>query len=662
MAKKAPAFNDIDYSLIHENFYDVDKEFFLGNKPLEKRLSSGFISYDWIRDDKDYIEKAVRFITRTAYTLFTFITQEQTPAIALDIKDHNAYCDLVFNKLHIGLKSLVNKKVPSQVKVDSIIATIYHEMYHKKYTIPGLRAMIGLPDKAPYYKNPDVEKWIKEFLIDDTFKSILNIIEDRRIEANGAFDFPGYSFYFEESRKYAFFLHSGKKVLPPYEVYILDFLMMKFLLPELMPKFKETFEHGLKVLKDYKGTKQMSEEEFSKNLETHEKVSELFEKMDAYINSHPGICFSDNFEHVVEATKVLYEMIPKDMKDSINQAINKGDIKGFIRLTELAGGKSFTDAEGMDIPDEILKAMDAVISDELEKIEKEAADALKNQERKVHTEKIKSKDANFGYDDFEIIEDPAGVIDTLLYADAKKISRNICNNLGFLDSRFVRDTSTFELSEGELDEDELYSISFDNRNIFQDIEDIPSYALDFGILLDESGSMSGRIEEAKLAVLSMLLGLKDNKHINLFVYGHTANHGNGKAIQIYKYFNTLQRCTDYRKLFNAKARSNNADGYAIEKVAEIMKESKAKDKIMIVVSDGQPSAYGYGGQSGETHVREVVDRLEAEGITVIQVCMAYIENSGKMFKHYVPFERDGVFFDNLKKILLTKLNQFADSI
>ena len=93
-----------------------------------------------------------------------------------------------------------------------------------------------------------------------------------------------------------------------------------------------------------------------------------------------------------------------------------------------------------------------------------------------------------------------------------------------------------------------------------------------------------------------------------------------------------------------------------------MKESKSRDKILIVVSDGQPSASGYGGVSGEQHVKSVVDRLESEGITVIQVCMAYIENSPRMFKHYVPYEKDGSFFDNLKKILLTKLNQFADSI
>ena len=70
----------------------------------------------------------------------------------------------------------------------------------------------------------------------------------------------------------------------------------------------------------------------------------------------------------------------------------------------------------------------------------------------------------------------------------------------------------------------MFSIGLGNKNIFQDIEEIPTYSLDFGILLDESGSMRSNMREAKLAVLSLLLGLRENKHINLFVYGHTANH------------------------------------------------------------------------------------------------------------------------------------------
>jgi hypothetical protein len=367
---------------------------------------------------------------------------------------------------------------------------------------------------------------------------------------------------------------------------------------------------------------------------------------------------------MVEATNDIYALIPKEVRDQLNAAISKGESKGYVKLTQMNGGKYYSVDFGSEMPEGMEGIVDNIISDEIEKIEKEAEDSLKNQERKVHVDKIKSANRHTcQYEEFEIIEEAPAPIDTLMYGEAKRISKNIVQNLGFLDSRFARETQQFELTEGDLDEDEIYSLAFNNRHIFEDIEEIPAYSLDFGILLDESGSMSSRIREAKLATLSLILGLKDNKHINLFVYGHTANHErNQKAIQLYKYFNTVQRCTDYRKIFSADSRSNNADGYAIEKVAEIMKESKSKDKIMIVVSDGQPSAYGYGGDSGEQHVKEVVDRLEAEGITVIQVCMAHIENSPRMFKHFVPFEKNGLFFDNLKKILLQRLNQFADSI
>ncbi|MEO6304514.1 MAG: VWA domain-containing protein [Bacteroidia bacterium] len=663
MKKTVTSYDDLDLTKVSDNFYGVDKDFFLKNKELELRLSSGYINYSKIKNEKDFYEKAIRYITRTAYTLFSFITKEQILAIRLDINDTQAYCSLDENKIFIGLKMLTYIKIPAQLRVDTIIATIYHEMYHKTYTISSIKNELGLKKYSDYYKNPIVTEHIKKTFFDGTIKSIINILEDRRIEANGAEDFPGYSFYFEESRKYAYYLHSGKKVMPQYESLVLDYLMMEILLPELKESFNETFESGISILKKFKELEQISEEEFNANFETHSKLKILFKEFSNYIDSNKKLVYSDDYLDIIKASNDIYNLIPKNITEELNKMISNNEIKGFIKITQTAGGKSFLSEEGIELPEGLQGEIEGIISDELEKIEKEASDSLKNQERKVQIEKIKGVNKNTHYTEFEIIEEPIGSIDTLMYAEAKKISKNICNNLGFLDSKFSRNVENYELTEGELDEDEVYSITIGNKHLFQDVEELPAYSLDFGILLDESGSMSGRIKEATLATLSMILGVKDNKHINLFVYGHTANDGsNGKAIQIYKYFNTLQRYCDYRRIFTAKARSNNADGYAIEKLADIMKESKSRDKILIVVSDGQPSAYGYGGNEGESHVKEVVDRLEHEGITVIQVCMAYIENSPRMFKHFVPFEKNGTFFENLKKILLMKLNQFSDSI
>lgn len=657
-------FEDLDYELLHENFYDIDKQSFLDYKRLDLRLSSGYIDYTTIENSVDFYEKAVRYLTRTAYSLFQFITEENSPSIKFNLKENGGANSVNFNKVSIGLKLLLDKKLPSQLKVDTIAATIYHEFYHKRYTNTDIGEILKIKRKDYYKAYEMLTKYFNEFAKDETFKTIWNILEDKRIETLGSLDFPGYTFAFEEGRKYAYFLHSGKDFLaPPFEGYIIDYILHAILLPEVQEKFLADYQNSFNLLVSFsKDKKEITDKELEDFELSFNQVKTVFSLIKDYIDNNKDLVFSNDYTEVCTAVEAIYNLIPKDVIEKINSGLNKGDLKKYIRLCE-NGTESFNEGDYDEISDELVKHLEKEISDELEMMEKESKEEEKNQERKVEIQKIKSTSKNHGFDEYEIIEDAIGIIDTTLYNEAKVISKNICNNLGFLDSKFSRDIQTFELTEGELDEDELYSISFNNRYIFQEVEDLPEYKLDFGILLDESGSMSSRIYEAKVATLSMILGLKDNKHINLFVYGHTANHGSSRnAIQIYKYYNTLDRVIDYRRIFNAKSRANNADGYAIEKLAEIMSASKTQNKIMIVVSDGQPQANGYGGDEGERHVSDVVQRLESEGITVIQVCMAYIENSPKMFKHFVPYKQSGEFFDNLKKILLTKLTTFADSI
>lgn len=668
---KMSKYEDLDYEALHENFFDIDKESFLNYKELKLRLSSGYIDYDTIENSKEFYEKAVRFLTRTAYSLFSFITEENSPSIKFNLKSEGGSNALAHNRVEIGLKLLLNKKIPSQLKVDTITSTIYHEFYHKRYTNTDIAELLEI-ERNDFYKGyKKTEEHLKTFIKDETFKTIWNILEDKRIETLGAIDFPGYTFTFEESRKYCFFLHSGKDLLPPpYELYIIDFLLHAILIPELQEKFLVDYDKCFELLVKFsKEKKEITDKEIEDFEKSFKDVKEVFLLIKDYIAKNESLVFSKKYSDVAIAVEDIYNLIPKEIKDTINSELTANKTKQYIKIST-AGSESFNEGDYEDADAELIEHLEKEISDELELMEKESKEEAKNQETKIEVHKINSSSKNNGFEEIEIIEDCIGITDTTLYNEAKVISKNICNNLGFLDSKFSRDIQTYELTEGEIDEDELYSISFDNRYIFQEVEDLPEYQLDFGILLDESGSMSSRIYEAKVATLSMILGLKDNKHINLFVYGHTANNSNrennfssnSNTIQIYKYYNTLEKVIDYRRIFNAKARANNADGYAIEKLAEIMSASKSRNKIMIVVSDGQPQASGYGGESAERHVKEVVDRLESDGITVIQVCMAYIENSPKMFKHFVPYEKSGEFFENLRKILLTKLTTFADSI
>jgi nitric oxide reductase activation protein len=61
---------------------------------------------------------------------------------------------------------------------------------------------------------------------------------------------------------------------------------------------------------------------------------------------------------------------------------------------------------------------------------------------------------------------------------------------------------------------------------------------------------------------------------------------------------------------------------------------------LIVLSDGQPAAYNYGGYTGRKHVKSIVKDLEGKGWSVIQIGFGGIgEDSMKdMFTNYMTVE------------------------
>ena len=362
-----------------------------------------------------------------------------------------------------------------------------------------------------------------------------------------------------------------------------------------------------------------------------------------YIKKNEPQVFSNDYNVLFTVTKEICDLIPSDIKEKINKKFES--IPGFF--SEDIEFEGFSDGE--------IKMLEGEVSKILKTMENEAA------ETKI-VEKFHDLSGGY-YEEFEIITQNNKINDVELYNTAKKQSKRIFNDLSFLNSKFSQQIEQYELDEGDIDNTEIHSVGY-SKNIFEDIDLLPKYQLDVCILIDESGSMSGsKIKKAKEAALALILALEGNSHINLFVYGHTADSGysSKKAVQIYKYYNTLEKLTDYRKIFHCKARGNNADGYAIDRVAKEMK-TNSSEKLMIVISDGQPNASMYSGASAENHVKKIVTNLEKKGVFVIQVCIDNVESSPRMFKHFVPYDKDGKFFDKLKTILQKKLIKFASII
>lgn len=136
------------------------------------------------------------------------------------------------------------------------------------------------------------------------------------------------------------------------------------------------------------------------------------------------------------------------------------------------------------------------------------------------------------------------------------------------------------------------------------------------LLLDESGSMgcSHRATYARASAVIMhdfCLSL----NIPVMIYGHSTS---GTTVDLYSYaeFDTIGR-DDCFRLMDISARESNRDGAALRFVAEQLAKRPEEFKLLILVSDGQPAASGYGGTAAEEDLRGIKQEYKRKGITFV---------------------------------------------
>lgn len=135
-----------------------------------------------------------------------------------------------------------------------------------------------------------------------------------------------------------------------------------------------------------------------------------------------------------------------------------------------------------------------------------------------------------------------------------------------------------------------------------------------GLLLDESGSMSSahRITKARETAI-VLHDFCTALGIPTVIYGHTES----SCVELYSYaeFDSLDRKDRYR-LMDMCARSGNRDGAALRFVAERLMTRQEEQKVLILVSDGQPAADGYYGTAAEMDLRGIKAEYRKKGIAL----------------------------------------------
>ena len=150
---------------------------------------------------------------------------------------------------------------------------------------------------------------------------------------------------------------------------------------------------------------------------------------------------------------------------------------------------------------------------------------------------------------------------------------------------------------------------FTKRNVPDDSE------LAVAILIDESGSMYGdRIKNA-LNMSIIISEFCEAYGIALGIYGHNSN-GYDVDLDVYKEFDSIDGKDKYR-LTGMSCGGCNRDGAALQFVGNHLYERPEEKKILIIISDGQPNAYSYGGDEAAADLRQIKNNLRGKEIILI---------------------------------------------
>ena len=199
---------------------------------------------------------------------------------------------------------------------------------------------------------------------------------------------------------------------------------------------------------------------------------------------------------------------------------------------------------------------------------------------------------------------------------------------------------------GKLDKRMLHKIPLGRTDLFKNVVIDEDKPLDVCLLIDESGSMgTWKMNKARECAIALREALKDNQALNLWVFGHTADGydwGHIGETNMSVYWSPTYK-SDMKAMGAMRARSENRDGMAILASADRVKSetpSIGSNKLMIVISDGEPSADRYRFSVSVPHTKKCVRHIESQGWNVIQVGISGARERimKDMFTNYIMVE------------------------
>lgn len=219
---------------------------------------------------------------------------------------------------------------------------------------------------------------------------------------------------------------------------------------------------------------------------------------------------------------------------------------------------------------------------------------------------------------------------------ARSLSRRISNLLKYnMDEKRTGETAGY-LSQGELwrKDGKIFSYRKDKNEETE---------LAIVVLVDESGSMShaNRSKWARDAAVVMA-EVCEKLEIPLSILGHTARFGSSE-VQLRHYIGFEKSIAEQKKnLSEIRAREDNRDGMAIQYAGEYLLKQPQKDKLLLVIADGEP-AHGCDNYYGDKAVQDcqsIIETLNKKNVTSVGIAIGDGQDQIQtMFKHFISIPK-----------------------
>lgn len=527
-----------------------------GGSSLGYGKVKGRFSDEILGDYRDRIalkgDKKIAFEAMSVARSCVDIVNNTGNKIIIETKNNRKYDIPKTKMVKVNTGILKKKGIDEGIRKDTLVGEAIHETLHLSET------------KYPASFQSE----------NDIIKMMANLIEDSRIEGKMLEDRPGYGSFLQNYKD--FFYHEKFK---PY------FDKIKEKCDEQnKPKLKKATEIMEVIYKSLRFLDKMTEDELSDH---NHMIKDILNILDDYQFK--------NTKESVDAAKEIYDHIFKNVEELEDE---EGGIQdGMIDLMGNGNSEMFTD--------EVDGAID--FSNDVDEMNK-------TDEQKEITKIITTKD-NFSAMPKVIWEKSTEnkTSYSRCYDEIKPYIAAIARKLQTLETSI--DLSLRSMRSGKFDTNKLADAYQGINTVYIKRATVEIPKLSVCLVIDESGSMSGsKIRSAQKTAILLYEAIRKLKLIDVYVYGHTADMRGGET-HLNVYVENNKEVEKYA-LGSVAARANNRDGHAFTEIAKKMRTMTESDTLMIIISDGQPNASGYSGNSGSRHTKESIAWIEKQGITV----------------------------------------------